>query len=169
MLKSIRISILLLAGMSLYACGGGGADTGSQQPTGAVMHIMTSAWTTTIYGSSGIGGIGVTVAFPQGIAVKTAFGNVDGTAAVPSGAAQGNASVAAVYTAATSTMNGKLELVAASTTTNGFGTGEFITINFIISSGSPTAGSFTVTAFAPYDLSAQPISGMVVGSSVSIR
>jgi hypothetical protein len=134
------------------------------------MHIMASAGSTTAYGSSGISGVGVTVTFPLGVAVKTdTTGMVDSSVVVPSGVAAGNASVASIYTVATTTVNGKIDLIVASTTQNGFGTGEFVTINFIISSGSPTADSFTVTNFKPYNLLSQQISGMESGFTVSIQ
>jgi hypothetical protein len=174
MLKKKGI-VMLLALTIVSACGGGGGGSGGgggvQQPTSAVMHVLTSAGSTSTYGSSGILGVGLTVTFPPGVTVKTdSAGTVDISVAVPSGVTAGQASVLPpLYTAATTTLPGRLDLVVASTTVNGFGTGEILTINFIISSGSPTAGSFTITNFAPMDLLAQPITGMGSGSTVSFQ
>jgi hypothetical protein len=79
------------------------------------MHVLTSAGTTTIYGSSGIGGVGLAVTFPPGVSVKTdPAGAVDSSAVVLSGVVTSGSAflLPPVYTAATSTSPGRLDLVA---------------------------------------------------------
>lgn len=166
------MAVVLAAGI-ISACGGGGGGGGvsvNLVPTSAVMTILTTAVTATAYPTAGIGGVGLSIRMPGGVSVATTAGSVDSSVVVPSGVAQGKASVLAVYTAASGTYPGKLDIVTSSTTSAGFGVGEFLTVNFIISSGTPTSGSFALSDFAPIDSTTYtPISGLEAGYTVEIK
>ncbi len=139
------------------------------QPTKAVLTLGTSG----TLSSGNISAIGLTITLPNGVTVKTdANGNVDSTVVVPSGVDAGAASVTAIYTAATTTLQGKLNFLITSTNLNGFGTGEFATVTCDINSGNPNAGDFSMSNFSnfsPYDLLFNPITGLTLGYTADIK
>jgi len=163
-MKRFLISILLLVlAVTLFsACGGGGGGGGQRGPTSAVLTLSTQGTPTSLIG------IGVTVVLPSGVTVKTdSGGNVDSSVVTASGVTAGQATILAVYTAATSTP-ASLSLVISSTTTS-FTVGQFATVHCDVQSGSPKASDFTLTGFDPLDLHANTISGLTATFSVSIQ
>lgn len=146
--------------ISLSGCGGGGGggNTPSPQPATAVLKISTQG---TLPSGTQIGGIDVTIALPTGVTVKsvTSPPETDSGVVVTSGVAVSNSTVLSTYTAATSTSTGKVRVLLANS--NGFGTGEFMTIHCDIASGStPTASDFSLSGFVAKDLNGVAISGL---------
>ena len=124
----------------------------------AVLKISTQG---TLPSGTQIGGIDVTIALPTGVTVKsvTSPPETDSGVVVTSGVAAANSTVLSTYTAATSTSTGKVRVLLANS--NGFGTGEFMTINCDIALGStPTASDFSLSGFVAKDLNGVAISGL---------
>ncbi len=102
--------------------------------------------------------------------VKTdADGNVDSSAVTATGVASGQATVIAVYTAATATDQGRLYVTLASTTSNGLGVGEFAKVNCSIAAGSnPQASELHLTNTQVVDLDGAVISSVTATISAVI-
>ncbi len=145
MKKNIYL-VLLLTMAILSACGGGGGG-GQGGPTTAVITLSTEGTLSTGPTGTTIGGVGLTVNLPAGVTVKTdANGNVDSSVVTASGVAQGQASVLALYTAATTTEQARLDIALYSTSLGGFGVGEFAKVNCGIAAGSnPQASELSLT------------------------
>jgi hypothetical protein len=168
-MKRMLISMLILWTMSLLpACGGGGGGT-DQQPTKAVVKILTSG---TLPSGTHIGGIDATLNLPAGVSVKavpdTLNPNVlqtdSGVIAVSGVASGSNAAVIGTYTATQNAVS--IHVVNAV----GFGTGEFVTVTCNLASGATvTAGSITAPALSAVDLNGAPITGLTAGVSVELR
>ncbi len=128
----------------LFACGGGGGAGGPGLPTAAIITLSTEG---TLPPGTTIGGVALTINLPAGVTVKTdANGNVDSGVVTASGVAKDQAFVIALYTAATTTEQARLDIVLASTSLGGFGVGEFAKVNCGIAAGSnPQASELSLT------------------------
>lgn len=162
---SIAIPLLLIA-----ACGGGGGGGGGKaQPTTAVLKISTQG---TLAGGTQIGGIDISVNLPAGVTAKaTADANsgklvTDAGVVTASGVAAGtNATALAVYTA------GPPAVVSINLANpNGFGTGEFVTVDCDIAAGhSPKSADFSLAGFTAVDLNGAAIAGLTPGFTADIK
>jgi hypothetical protein len=118
----------------LSACGGGGgAGVTVLQPTTAVIKLATTD-NGTKPANTIITGYDVLISLPAGVTVKstTAPPQTNDGVVTATGAATG-ASIAAVYSAATSTLSGTVRILIAKA--DGFSAGEFVTVNCDIAAG----------------------------------
>jgi len=161
--------IFILALFTIVGCGENNDDeTQPIQPTTATLKIMSQGTSTQI------GGINVSVALPAGVTVKAiADGDklvTESGVVVVSGitaAAGTNTLATATYTAATPTAPGTVMVQVANA--DGFGTGEFVTINCDIAAGNnPKATDFTVTLVQAVDINGASI-GLTVGYTAAIQ
>lgn len=164
MRKLLPLTLTMLAAATLSACGGGGGGGAfllpSSQPT-AVLTLST-AGTGTVYG------IDVTVNLPEGVTAKSTMPpQTDAGVATASGAAAGS-TVAAVYSAASGTVPGKIRLLAAKAT--GFGVGEFATVKCDIASGhTPMQADFSLSDFSASDENGVAVPGLTAGFTADIH
>jgi hypothetical protein len=159
----IRMMVTAFALLLVIAgCGSGGTTAAPAGSKIAVLALSTSGPAGTTIGS-----LAVTVVLPPGVTVKATPSVVnpavlltDSTVVVPS--ISGVVMPYAVYSAATSTMPGKIDISLADAT--GFGTGEFakVTCN-IADSSSPVASDFNLTDFVAYDLTGTVMAGPTAG------
>ncbi len=172
MKKKAMLSCLLIvysAMVLISGCGGGGGDstptTVTSQPV-AVVKLSTSG---TLSNGTLIGGIDTTVALPAGVSVKSTVNPPETDTGVvnASGAAAGSI-IVAVYSAATSTLPGRVRILVINA--NGFGTGEFVTVNCDFAAGHPPAANgFSLTNFNAISLNTSTISGLTPGLTVDIK
>jgi len=166
-MKKTSLSILLIVTLGLAmlsACGGGSSTSTQPSPTTAVLTLLTSGPSTTIYG------IEVTVVLPAGVTAKSTISppQTDTGVVTATGKAAGSLNITGVYTAATSTVKGTVHIVLP--TTLGFGTGEYSAVNLnLVSGNTPTAGGFSLTNFKPVDDKGVDIIGLTPGFTVSIK
>jgi len=165
---ALTVLVILAFGFLLYAGCGGGGGTSPTQPTTAVVTLSTSG---SLPANTVIGGVEMTINLPAGASVKTtsakankaAIVTYDGVVVV-SGVAVG----ANTLTLGTSLTPEQLEVQV--TNPNGFGVGEFATVNFEISTGSTVAPSdFTAVAMTAVDLNGAPIQGLTPGLTAVIQ
>jgi hypothetical protein len=85
-----------------------------------------------------------------------------------SGVAVSDSTVLATYSAPSGTIPGTARVLIVNT--NGFGTGEFATINCDIAAGSdPQATDFSLINFKVKDLEGAAITGLTTGFTADIR
>ncbi len=172
MRKTIISGLMMLVITLTFACGsgGGGGDTGTGgsggqvQPTTATLKLAISGTITTIYG------VDVVVNLPAGVTVKSTANppETDNGVATVSGVAASNSTLMAVYTEAAAPHPGKVRILIGNA--NGFGTGEFGTINCAIAAGhTPAAADFSVSDFTASDANGAVIAGLTVGFTADIR
>ncbi len=167
------VIIFLGAMLALSACGGGGGGSGSTTygttstpPTKAVVKLSTFG------ASTQIAGIDVTIALPGGVTAKATVAppETDSGVVLPSGQAAVNSIVEATYSAATGSAPAAVHILLANSNTNGFGIGEFATINCDLASGAtPTSSDFTVESATVGDPTGNPIPGITVSASVTLE
>jgi hypothetical protein len=168
-MKKTSLSILLIVVLSLAmlsACGGGTDSTPQPppyQPATAVLTLVTSGPSTTIYG------IDVTVVLPDGVTAKSTAAppRIDDGVVTATGGAAGSYTEG-VYTPATGTSKGTVRIMVASGL--GFGTGDYSTVNLtVVSANTPTTGSFSLKNFSASDENGAAISTLTPGFTASIQ
>lgn len=144
--------------MVLAGCGGGGSSSPS---TTATLKVATAG---TLATGSSLYGIDITIRLPAGVTVATtAEGSVaPGVVSVSGVAVPGTAPTDLMaYTPATNAADATLRFVIVSSTQEGFGAGEFATVNCNLSAGiTPKSSDFGWTAFSPADNLLQPVQGL---------
>jgi hypothetical protein len=162
--------ILLFALSSLAACHGHKSD---DQPVKAVITLSTSGALpagTLIYGAR------ATINLPAGVTAKASPSSADPSqmvtdngVVVAAGASVGAELVLASYTTSTTTPpTHSIELNVAKS--DGFSTGDFVTVNCDIAAGSnPAATDFPVTDFEAVDQNGATITGLTVGMTAAIQ
>jgi len=159
--------ISAIALISGCASSGGGSmpATSPAHPTTAVVKLSTSG---TLASGVLIGGIDVTLILPAGVSVKSARTPLtDGGVVTSSGVAGGSIDIG-IYTAATSTLPGKVRIALVNAV--GFGTGEFTTVNCDFAAGNtPTAAGFSLVNFSAINGGGAAISGLTPGLTAEIR
>ena len=153
-LKILGLLIAILSLITVAGCGGGGGG-GTPPPPPPTTAVLTIS-TTTLGASPQIGGIYVTVTMPPGVSVQA---DVDGnvinpdTVIVPSGVVSPTTASVAFPFYDSTTRDLSFLLFSTDPAGNGFGVGQFVTVNCNLSAGSrPAAGDFTAV-IDPYDLS----------------
>ncbi len=179
-MKKRALSGLLMFIIALFTvagCKSSGNDVTYQQPTTATLKIVSQGTLTT---GQQIGSVEVTVNLPSGVTVQATPDPVNHDVLVinsgvvtASGVAAGtNTSTnESIYTAATTTMPGKVTVHLVNP--DGFGTGEFVTVNCDIVTGFfPTAADFNVplTEFKVWDIpNADVITGLTATFTADIK
>ena len=164
-MKKTTLSVLLIFIIALLVTSGcGTTNTSDTQPTTATITILSQGTSTQI------GGIEVTLVLPSGVSVKSTADSTNasvqdtnaGVVAASGAAAGANTDTMATYSAG----KVKVHLVNA----NGFGVGEFVTVNCDIASGSsPKAADFSVTDFNAVDLNGAAITGLTPAFTADIK
>jgi hypothetical protein len=133
------------------------------QPTAAIVKLITTG---TLPAGAQVGGIDVTLYLPAGVTVKSAATppETDSGVVTASGVAASNSSLISTVTTAT----GAVRILLANP--NGFGTGEFATVNCDIAAGShPAQTDFSVSGMTTKDLNGSAFSGLAAGFTADIH
>jgi hypothetical protein len=160
-LKYVALTTTLL---TLAACGGSGGGETTHTPSTATLKISLTG--TLPDSSTTISGAAFTVILPANVTSSMTNGTVAADVVSYSGTFAGSTlSPQAVYTPATSTTAGSLNVILTSSAATGVNqVGEVATITLQIANGAtPTASSFGLNAVGVYDAALiDPISGMGV-------
>ena len=160
--------VLIIALVILSACGGkSDSSPAAPRTTTAAIRIETTG---ALDPGTKIGGITITGVLPEGVWVKTtpdaqnpAILVTDPDVIVATGVTGTNASTFATYDDATRAV--KIQVFDQ----DGFGTGEFVTVNCTVASGvTTTAGDYNVIDLLPKDLNGADIPGLAAGFTVDI-
>ena len=169
-MKRILFVWVVLAISIIAGCGGGGDDNNGQRTpvTTAVLKLSSQG---NLTGGTSLSGIGITVALPPGVTVKTGSGGaVDASVVAISGGAVPGTLAPPIYTPATATAKATVHFVIASSAAGGFGVGEFATVTCDIASGNfPASSDFSLTSFTPGDLLLQPVTGLTATFTAAIH
>lgn len=177
MKKLTMLGMLVAAGALIVTagCGGGGGSTPPPpQPTTASLKISTSG---TLPNGTQIGTVDVTIVLPSGVTVAAEPDPLNPNALITAPGVVEASGVAAVsdlslntYTPADSANPGKV--IVRIINANGFGTGEFVTVNGNIAAGNfPKASDFSLPsdAFTLRDINGVDIDGLTAGFTADIR
>jgi len=162
-----RLLVLTIALVILSACGGKSDSSPAPGTTAAAIRIETTG---ILDPGTKIGGITITGVLPEGVWVKTTPDAQEPTklvtdpdVVVATGVTGTNASTLATYDDATREV--KIQVLDQ----DGFGTGEFVTVNCTVASGvTTTAGDYNVIDLLPKDLNGADIPGLAAGFTVDI-
>jgi hypothetical protein len=174
-MKTLAISMILLISVALTSCGGAGGNSNNDNgtnngsttfPTKAVVKLSTGG---SLPSGAQIGGIDVTVTLPQGVTLKSTTSlTTDDGVVMASGAATNNTQVLATYSAATGTAPGHVRILIANP--NGFGIGEFATVNGEIASGATVLqAGFGISDLTAKDLNGVTMSGLSSSLTLSLQ
>lgn len=167
------IKRLVFVWLSMMLCGCGGGGGGSEvkvtpQAKTAILTLSTSAQGTPFTGA--LSGIGVSVKLPAGTTVKVSGGVVDPAVVTVSSAAGPGMVTPPEYHAPTATQPGHLKFVIANTTSSGIPVGDFAIVQCAVPAGSVlTAQDFTLSDFAPANMSLQPVTVLAVSATLSMH
>jgi hypothetical protein len=155
-MKRYLHGIMLFSVITLIsACGpsGGGGETTPAPVTKATLKLITSGTGTTIYG------IDVTVKLASGVTLKSTNPPYIDSNVVTLSDIASLATLTALYTAPTSSLQAEIRILIASA--NGFSTGEFCRVNGDIAAGrSPKDTDFSIDNFMASDANGSVISGL---------
>jgi hypothetical protein len=167
-LTRLWIPVLALALISACSGGGGGGVSGTTtQPTKAVITLSTAV-VNTIPADTIIAGYDITIDLPAGVTVTSTAAppRVDDGVVTVVGSAVGS-SFEAVYTAATSTISGKvlIQIVKA----DGFIAGDFAAVTCDIAAGfNPSPSDFPQPVFAASGFDTIQISTVDLTNNLSL-
>jgi hypothetical protein len=142
-------------------------SSNTEQPTKAILNISTSG---TLPAGTLIGGVDISVSLAAGVSLKTTANppDVDAGVVAASGVAATGSTVLATYSAPSGSGPGTARLLIANP--NGFGAGEFATIDCDIAAGSnPQAADFSLLNFTVKDLNGAELTGLTPGFAADIR
>jgi hypothetical protein len=171
--RTLMAASILVALTGVAGCGSGGSSSSSPASTNtAPQHyaVITLSTSGTLAAGSSIGGLGVTVALPDTVSVRTAGGgNVAGGVVTASGVATGQATMLSLYSGATATAPAKIYLVLAGGS-SGMQVGEFARITVAVKQGSePAASDFGLSDFSAVDTSGVAIPTLSAGITETLR
>ncbi len=157
------ITIFFVLMSALSACGNGGTGAGTPAVmTKATLKLITSGTDTTIYG------IDVTVNLASGVTLKSTNPPYIDSNVITLSDIASYATITAVYTAATSSIPGRVRVLVA--TGNGFSTGQFCSVNGNIAEGhSPKSTDFSLVNFSASDVGGNVISGLTAELTAEIK
>jgi hypothetical protein len=166
--------ICIVAVLAISACGGGGGGgggTAATQPTTATVKISTNG----LAPGTLIAGIDFTLTLPAGVTVKATADSMNSLVFVTdngvftaSGVAAGSNLDISIYTAATTTMPGKVIIKVINA--NGFEVGEFATVTCDIAAGNyPKEADFIQPVFTAVDVNGSPIAGLTIAFTAAIK
>lgn len=162
--------IMLFVVSSLAACHG---SKGNNQTSRAVITLSTSG---TLPAGALIYGADATINLPAGVTAKASpssanplIMDTDTGVVVAAGASVGAELVLATYTTSTTSPSTySVELHVAKS--DGFSTGDFVTVNCDIAAGNnPGASDFSVTDFKAVDQNGAPLTGLTLGMTAAIQ
>jgi hypothetical protein len=155
-----RNLLVLLSISFLAACGGGGGESNNIQPPQTNTAIIKLATTGTPLVQ--LAGIGITITLPDGVTAALASdGSVATSAVTISGVAAPGSVLTPIYTPASGSTKGTLQIVLAAQTATGFGPGEFVTISLTSTATTiPTTTDFPLSAFNPIDVTGIAVTGL---------
>lgn len=170
-MKMTRLVMAIILGVPvLAACSGDGSssgDTAPALPTQAVLKISTEG---TLGPATMIGGIEVTATLPPGVRVNATPDAQNPSVLVTDDGVVLSSGVTGTNAIAFATYDGTdRKVIIDVVDQDGFGAGEFVTVNCIIDAGSPQASEFGVQGLEPKDLNGASISGLTAGYIVDIR
>jgi hypothetical protein len=159
------MGLAILSAMVLTVCGCAGVGKGvPAQPATAVLTLSTQG---SLPPGSAIGGINVTVTLPPGVTAKAdKVGATMENVVVASGVAQGALS-AAKFTPAEGAAPGRVGLALVKT--EGFGTGEFATLNLDITGAPPRPTDFSTAGMGVSDTNGTAITGLTATLSLQLK
>jgi hypothetical protein len=163
--RRVLAGFAVLSAMVLTICGCTGVGKGVQtQPATAVLTLGTQG---SLPPGSAIGGINVTVNLPPGVTAKAdkVGATLEGVV-VASGGAHGALS-AAKFTPAVGAAPARLGLALVKT--EGFGTGEFATLNLDITGALPHLTDFSMAAMSVSDINGAAITGLTAALSLQLK
>lgn len=150
---------LVLTMMTLAACGGGGGGEGATVYTTATFKIVLDGALPT---DTAIVGAFFTLILPADVTPDTTSGAVANSVVIPSGTFAGGTLTPPIYSPATATTAGALQIALVNPAPSGVTLlGEVATVTLQLSSGAmPTATSFSTLGVNVIDTSGNPISGV---------
>lgn len=159
-LARILLALLVTTALGCGGGGGGGGSTSSASPTKATLTLsIPSVPTGTL-----VGGASFIITLPPGVSPATLTGTDASGSVTLTGGAVGGYSSANFTSSATAP-----QISIASVTTNGFGTGAFMTVNCVIASGTTVSTSgFSLSDILVIDTSGTSISSATVSMAVEL-
>lgn len=162
LLKYLSLTLTLLI---LAACGGGGGDS-SSGPTTYTTATVRIALNGTLPANRAIAGAGFTLALPADVTPATINGIIASSVVTPSGTFAGGTLIQPVYTPATATTAGTVQIALANAAPSGITqVGEIATVTLKLANGAaPTAAGFTLpqVGVTVIDTDGNSVSGMQV-------
>ncbi len=150
-MKNTKIAafiIFVVTALCMAGCGsgGGGGTTASATPTQAVITLSTQGTPS----PQPITSAQVTLTLPAGVTVAAdQNGNTSNGVVQASGSATGAVMAQGIYTPATSTAPGTVQVFIVKS--GGFSAGEFATVTCNFTGATPSATSFSLSNFAAYN------------------
>ena len=147
----------IVTALALAGCGSGGGESSSAAATQAVITLSTQGTPST----QPISGVQVTLTLPDGVTVAAdQSGNTVSGVVKSSGTATGAVLTQGIYTPATSTTPGTVQVYLVKT--DGFSVGDFATVTCNIANGSsPSSSSFSLADFTSFNATVDSGTGTV--------
>jgi hypothetical protein len=170
LLKYLSLTLTLL---TLAACGGGGGDS-SSGPTTYTTATVRISLSGTLPATRAIAGAGFVLTLPENVTPATTNGIIASSVVTPSGTFAGGTLIQPVYTPATATTAGTVQIAVANAAPAGVTqVGEIATVTLKLANGAmPTAAAFTLpqVGVTVIDTDGNSIGGMqVIVSGVQLQ
>lgn len=157
------LAVLSVTVLTICGCATTGKDA-STQPATAMVTLSTEG---ALPPGSVIGGIDITLNLPPGVTAKAdRTGATLAGVVVHSGKAQGAISVGK-FTPAAGAASGQVRVAVIKA--DGFGTGEFATLNLDIAGAPPATTDFSTTAMSVTDINGRVINGLTASLALRVR